>query len=425
MKLLPKIAALLLLINYSTQAQTIKRVVFLGNSYTYVNDLPLIISKLASNTGDSLYYQQSTPGGYTLEGHSTNPTSLALIQQSGWDYMILQEQSQKPSWPISQVMTDVYPYAQSLCNIFKVANPCSKPMFFMTWGRKNGDSYNCANWPPVCTYSGMDSLLNLRYRMLADSNQAIVSPVGAVWHYIRDNFSDIELYSADESHPSLNGSYAAACTFYSLIFQKDPINITNDYGLNPDYATRIRQAAKLIAFDSLLKWNVGVFQNPQPNPQFQYNQLLDTVYFTNNTVNADSFKWYFGDGDSSSVANPRHHYNQAGNYNVKLIATICDNADTITQIISFAVLPDNINEVELIRPIVFPNPVIDNLNIEFERIYNINSINLYSIDGRLVLAKEDVNTNSLSLNLSNLYRGIYFLKFRIKNQNFQYKVVKQ
>ncbi len=425
MKSLLQIAVLLFIFNYLTNAQTVKHVVFLGNSYTYVNDLPLIISNLALSTGDSLVYQQSTPGGYSLQGHSTNTTSLNLIQQGGWDYMILQEQSQKPSWPISQVMTDVYPYAQTLCNTFRTANPCSHPMFFMTWGRKNGDSYNCANWPPVCTYRGMDSLLNLRYRMLADSNHALVSPVGAVWHYIRDNFSDIELYSSDESHPSLNGSYAAACTFYSLIFQKDPINITNDYGLNPDYATRIRNAAKIIAYDSLQKWNVGAYPNSQPNVQYSHIQLADTVYFTNSTTGADSYLWYFGDGNTSTVENPAHHYNQVGDYDVKLVATKCDKKDSITQTVSFTVLSDGINEMDIIKPKIYPNPVTSNFSLSFDSPQKVENLSLYTYDGRLINTIESINSTKIVIQIGNKRKGVYFLKFRINNQNFQYKIIKQ
>lgn len=91
---------------------------------------------------------------------------------------------------ISQVETDVFPYAHYLDSVINFYNPCVETAFYMTWGRKNGDASNCSFWPPVCTYDGMDSLLNLRYRMMADSNASILSPVGAVWNYIRKKQSE-------------------------------------------------------------------------------------------------------------------------------------------------------------------------------------------------------------------------------------------
>ena len=224
-----KIKSLLLLLlvaNYSIAQQQIKKVLFIGNSYTYVNDLPALLSNVAQSAGDSVIYDSNCIGGSTLQLHSTNSTTLQKIAQGNFDFVVLQEQSQLPSFPLSQVQTSVYPYAITLDSLINVANSCTETVFYMTWGRKNGDASNCPNWPPVCTYSGMDSLLRLRYMQMANNNNAIISPVGAVWRHIRNNYPNIELYNADESHPSLEGSYAAACTFYSILFRKNPSQIS-------------------------------------------------------------------------------------------------------------------------------------------------------------------------------------------------------
>lgn len=171
-----------------------KKVLFLGNSYTGVNDLPNMLSDAAKSTGDTLLFDSNIPGGYTFKRHAGDVNSLSKIIQGGWDYVVLQEQSQYPSFPISQVQASVFPYARFLDSLIQAKNPCAETVFYMTWGRKNGDAGNCASWPPVCTYAGMDSLLNLRYNMMADDNNAILSPVGAVWKYIRQNHPLIELY---------------------------------------------------------------------------------------------------------------------------------------------------------------------------------------------------------------------------------------
>ncbi|MFN6091126.1 MAG: SGNH/GDSL hydrolase family protein, partial [Bacteroidota bacterium] len=185
---------LLLIANYSRAQQQIKKVLFIGNSYTYVNDLPALLSNAAQSTGDSVIYDSNCIGGYTFQLHSTNATTLQKIAQGNFDFVVLQEQSQLPSFPISQVQSSVYPYAKTLDSLINVANPCTETVFYMTWGRKNGDASNCPNWPPICTYSGMDSLLRMRYENMANTNSALVSPVGAVWRYIRNNFPGIELY---------------------------------------------------------------------------------------------------------------------------------------------------------------------------------------------------------------------------------------
>jgi hypothetical protein len=235
-----------------------KRVLFIGNSYTSVNNLPKMIADVSNSTNDNLIYKCCTPPGYALKDHSSDTATLNRIAEGNWDYVVLQEQSLLPSLQISQVQKNVFPYAQKLNTIINTCNPSSETIFFMTWGRKNGDKSECASWPPVCTYEGMDSLLNLRYRMMADSNDAIISPVGAVWHYIRQNFPLIELYREDGSHPSIAGSYAAACTFYTIIFKKNPIHISFNSALTVADAKKIRTSVKLIVFDKLKDWNVGL-----------------------------------------------------------------------------------------------------------------------------------------------------------------------
>ncbi|MCK5856491.1 MAG: T9SS type A sorting domain-containing protein, partial [Bacteroidales bacterium] len=414
-----KLTFFILLLNSNLFAQSTKHVLFLGNSYTAANNLASIVASLALSTNDSLVYSTNTPGGYTLQAHSTNSASLALIQQGTWDYVVLQEQSQIPSWPISQVNTDMFPYAKSLCNSIRQANPCSVPLFFMTWGRKNGDSYNCPNWPPVCTYEGMDSLLNLRYQMVADSNDAYVSPVGAVWHRIRDIHNKIELYSSDESHPSLEGSYAAACTFYTLIFQKDPSLITDNYGLDASVAQNIRLATKLIAYDSLVNWNVGKYQ---PVASFSTTQINDSIYFSNNSIYATSYDWQFGDGTISSQFEPVHKYTLSGNYNVTLKANKCGESDTSSHYIQVVI--NTLNNSTNNSYSVYPNPIDDQINIHLSNSERLSNITIYSIDGKLIKSFSDVQGIDIKLKATDLPKGIYILSFDISEKTYQYKIVK-
>lgn len=234
-------------------AQSTKKVLFIGNSYTYVNDLPGTVRTLALGCGDTLNFEQSTPGGCTFQNHLSNATTTSLIAQGGWDNVVLQEQSQLPSFPIGQVQSECFPYAQQLCDLIRNSTPDAEIVFYMTWGRKNGDASNCANYPPLCTYEGMDSLLYWRYLQMAEDNHATVSPVGRVWHVLRDNHPEIELYSSDESHPSVAGTYAAAVTFYTILFKKSPACISNDLTLGAA-AQAIRETVATVVFDSLDFW---------------------------------------------------------------------------------------------------------------------------------------------------------------------------
>lgn len=244
-------------------AQENPRVLFIGNSYTQVNNLPQMVADIAESMGERMEYQSNTPSGCTFEMHCHNQ-SMAMICEGGWDFVVMQEQSQLPAFPMDSVEMYVFPYAKQLVDSVYACNLDAEPMFFMTWGRKNGDTE--FGYPPMDTYEGMDSLLYARYMQMGEDNNASVCPVGRVWHYLRDHHAEIELYMMDESHPSLAGTYAAACAFYTMFFGHDPDSILFDAGLSAKQASLIRAAAHAEVYDSLWKW-----QRPE-NPSSVFHE---------------------------------------------------------------------------------------------------------------------------------------------------------
>ena len=307
----------------NAQPQT-KHVLFLGNSYIYTNNMPQLIASMATSTGDTFIFDSNMPGGYTLWNHYNDTVSTNKVKAGGWDFVVVQEQSQLPSW-------DVYDffYANYFNDLTNVYNPCARTLYYMTWGRQNGDATNCDMFPWVCTYEGMDSMLALRYMEMAQTNEAEVSPVGKVWKHIKQNYPSINLYQSDGSHPTLAGSYLAACCFYTSIFKTNPELIAFNSTLNALDATIIRQATKAILFDSLSNFE---FVNLNPNAAFSFTIGSGTneLIFNNESSNADFYLWDFGDGITSTEKNPTHTYTGNGDYVITLTATNCD-LSTLTE----------------------------------------------------------------------------------------------
>lgn len=378
-------------------AQQNINVLFIGNSYTDVNNLPALIQQMGYSTGDTMTYQSNLPGGCTFSQHCTN-NSMTLIRHGGWDAVVLQEQSQAPSFPDVQVQNEVFPFAKRLVDSVYANNPCANPVFYMTWGRKYGDPDNGAIFPPIATYNGMDSLLALRYMIMKEDNDASVSPVGKVWHYIRDSFPSIELYQSDNSHPSMAGSYAAACSFYTVLFGKDPTGITYTSSLDAATATTIRQVAKKVVYDSLSKW-----LRPLPDADFSYSDNNGGVAFTNNSQKADSYLWDFADGTTDTAANPTHVFPAQGTYNVKLIAFRHCVPDTVVKAITLnsgVGLSETVgNSIEL-----FPNPTANYLRIS--GLENVESIEIYSADGKKVFEKTSPSVTEV-VDTKSFASGIY------------------
>ena len=328
-------------------------ILFIGNSYTYANNMPQMVSEIALSFGDTLNFESSTPGGATFNLHSTNINTLNKISQKPWDYVVLQAQSQEPSFSPNQVANDVFPYAQILIDSIQSNSYCTEPIFFMTWGRKYGDQQNCQFYPPICTYLGMQQRLRESYLDMTFNYNTTCSPVGICWKESIAQDSTLNLFSPDNSHPSIYGSYLAACTFYSTIFKKTSVG--SDYipnGIDTSTAIFLQTIASNTVLDSLGVWNIF-------NTDFNSMIIGDSVIFDNTSSNYENISWDFGDGYSSTIDSPTHTYLNTGNYDVTLVATTNNGcmADTLTTTLTIATF------ISLCDSFEVTDVIIDNFNL--------------------------------------------------------------
>lgn len=400
-----------------THAQESQRVLFIGNSYVTSNNLPQLLHNVALSTGHDLQVDQNAPGGHTFNQHTQNTTTLAKINQGNWDFVVLQEQSQMPSFPASYVQNNVFPYAAQLNALIEQANPCGETLFYMTWGRQNGDQSNCPNQPVLCTYEGMDDLLQQRYTQMAQDNNALLSPVAAVWRYLRTHHPEIELYSADQSHPSLAGSYAAACTFYTVILREDPTAITFNSNLTESQANTIKAAAQTVVFDNLTQWFVGDYDAPT-SISATINQ--QTVTFSNPNTTALNFEWDFGDGQSSTQASPTHQYAQPGTYTVTLNVYSCGEflhtlqTDLVINSLSLSELTTTLA--------LYPNPANEAVDIPLSA---VEKVDVYTALGQRIALKFTQYAGYAHIDISDLTTGIYQLQVVEGTKTYRQQLVKQ
>ena len=409
---------------FHCQGQEGVNVLFVGNSYTEVNNLPLMVQQVAQSMGETLVFQSNTPGGCTFRQHCSN-SSMELIRQGGWDFVVLQEQSQYPSFPQGQVEAEVFPFAQRLVDSVYRHSPCAEPVFYMTWGRKYGDAGNAPFFPVLGTYEGMDSMLCLRYTYMAQAFDASLCPVGRVWRRLRERHPEVELYQADNSHPSLAGTYAAACAFYTLFFHRDPDSIAFDAGLEASVAQLIRSAAHDVVFLSLSSW-----RRPRPEAHFQVLfPEADSLrpLFVSSSLHVDSLLWRFGDGaealSPSADSAVSHLFADGGTYEVTLVALRHCMADTMTLSLTLPAAPDTadnppaaILDVEASSPslTLFPNPAANRLMVRLPQPCATVSALLLTLDGREVLRADNLpataHSGALSLSLPPLPPAVYILR---------------
>jgi len=195
---------------------THKKILFLGNSYTGGNTgLPAKVISLARGAGFSASVSSVTPGGQTFAGHSTGSINT-ITGTADWDVVVLQGQSQRSSFGSGYVNYYIVPETVVLGNAIKATNPCTVPLFYQTWGKRDGDSQNCGNHDLFCSYEGIQDQLTQSYNTYAYVNQpAKVAPVGEAWRTYSDRNS---LFSGDGSHASSKGWFLAACVMFEQIW---------------------------------------------------------------------------------------------------------------------------------------------------------------------------------------------------------------
>jgi PKD domain/Secretion system C-terminal sorting domain len=400
----PTLFVVLLLFCSHFAASQNKKVLFIGNSYTNYNNLPQLTYEVANSTGDGLIVDGSIVGGSSLEFHATNGFTENNISEDTWDFVIIQAGSIEGALTGSYFDTNVAPYAEQLVDIIKTNYACSQPVFYRTWGRQNGVSGTlCVTYPWICTYEGMDDALEINYRAMADANDGLIGPVGTVWRYLIDNPNTPVLYDADESHPALAGSYAAACTFYTILLRKDPTLITYDAGLDPAVAAQIRVATKVVVYDQLAYWKVGEFD---PLAEFSYFENNGEVAFTNTSLNAETYAWDFGDTNTSTEENPIHTYSQIGDYNVELEVTKCGVSHTYNATVSVSALSLEDNTMSSLK--LYPNPAENYLYMEGVEFETIKTLTLYNVLGKALPAR--FHQAERRIDISNLASGHYILE---------------
>jgi hypothetical protein len=384
-------------LSWATWAQDTTQVLFIGNSYTQVNDLPTLFSELALSKGKHPFVGTKANGGFTFQNHVNDPATFIKIKEKKWNYVVLQAQSQEPSFPYSQVTTATLPFAKILSDSIYANNYCSQPLYYMTWGRQNGDP----QWDSINTFYKMNDRLRAGYMRFMEASEASVAPVGIAWRYVRDTYPAINLYSSDGSHPSLEGSYLAACVFYASIYRESPVNASFYSTVLPATAQLLQQAAALVVLDSLSTWKLRA-NNETAIAHFSLNLTANSIATQNKSWRSTSYSWDFGDGITSTATSPSHTFSSTGNFTVQLIAQNECGSDTA----SMQVTVTQLGIEELNTAIQLHNN--GNNTYEFYSPVKIDAIEVYNALGQQMNAVIQANN---TLDLSLVAKGVYYIRF--------------
>jgi uncharacterized protein DUF4886 len=184
------------------------KVLFIGNSFTARNNLPDLVAHLAQSRGKQFEHHLISAGGASLRMHWNKGDAQKAIQQARYDYVVLQEQSTLPIKNPLRMHENIRLFDQEI----KASG--AKTALYLTWARQNEPETQKA--------------ITGAYRAIGEELGARLVPVGVAWqNFIRKHRHPV-LHDADKSHPTLAGSYLAACVFFAVLFDESSIGIPTD-----------------------------------------------------------------------------------------------------------------------------------------------------------------------------------------------------
>lgn len=180
-------------------------------------------------------------------------------------------------------------------------------------------------------------------------------------------------------------------------------------------------ASNGVGKDTIQKNNLfEVKGRPITNFTFQIDSIF-TVHFNNNTQNASSYNWNFGDGAISTEKNPVHVFTKSGNFLVRLTA-INDCGFTFTEILVIITVathnPHNLSPIQ-----VYPNPNTGHFVIQSDYFEDsgLVEVQLWNALGQRVFQQWALPNQAGQLDIQTNIQipGVYFLHLKQNNKRFQ------
>jgi len=214
------------------------RILFIGNSFTYYNDMPALFSALCDGAGVPVHVESIVKGGWYLSRYADPEDemypAIAEAAKQEWDYIVLQDQSLNPAVHKQSFL--------SACKALAGMFTCRKRyVMYQTWAYEDG---SCKLSDTGLSYEAMHEKLRDAYREAAQILNALCVPAGDAFRLAHDQYYyKFTLYRADAFHPSILGSYMIACTFFGMLTGKNPLECITPASVDKEHAHSLRKLA--------------------------------------------------------------------------------------------------------------------------------------------------------------------------------------
>ena len=182
------------------------RILFIGNSLTYVNNLPGMVKALSDSIGAPLTQTAAVAfPDYALEDHWNSGQARTTLEQGGWTHVIMQQGPSALPESRQNLLQWVVPFDQA------IRQQGGQPGMYMVW-------------PSSARDFDFDRVSET-YRLAAEAIDGALYPAGDAWRAAWRRDASLQLYGGDGFHPSVMGTYLAAITITAMIHQRSPVGM--------------------------------------------------------------------------------------------------------------------------------------------------------------------------------------------------------
>ena len=206
-----------------------KRILFIGNSYTYYAKLPQFFQELIAQGDRHPVVEYQAGPGMSLSDHLADPETMKLIDGGNWDIIIFQDHS------LATIESPLNFFSVGQAIITRAKKAGAQVLLFETWARKSGhDYYQAENTKRMRRNSKtqmiggpkvMQRSISFAYAKLAKRSGVNVIHIGQAMTMAAGLEPNLRVFDDDGSHPSLLGAQLAAMVVYSELTKRCPPSV--------------------------------------------------------------------------------------------------------------------------------------------------------------------------------------------------------
>ncbi|MFK7049264.1 T9SS type A sorting domain-containing protein [Flavobacterium columnare] len=390
-----------------------EKVLFVGNSMTYFNNMPTLFQNLANTKGKNIQVQQYTQGGTGFVNHISDKNVYNLFTSQVWDAVILQPGTGE-SAGISFPTKTTIKRGKQLIDTIQKYSPCSKIILYEI---SNGIGSNNNGGGNYDNYFASQTKIKDSITAIAHGMKVPFASAGECFREHYESKQDLLLHSSyNDVHPGLNGSYLVACSIFNTLYQENIAPCHFYGGINENTATYLQKISDNVILKNKSNWLINTYNI---HSDFSFLIKGTNIYLQNKSNNYDSLSWNINNEYRTNESSPTHNFTSTGDKSITLTTYKNGCSESVTKTIQISSL--DINEVNEINFYYYPNPTTDLLYLETKKKLPIK-FSIIDLNGKIIIPERTLEKNYIDTR--SLNSGIYILLLNQENITTKIKLIK-